>query len=174
MAGLTLPVTAHPRQVFTLSPLPELVDDFPFTVDMASGVYVHQEPGTILLGGGDGDVPARQPTDTDPALDWSRFETTVAAALRWLPALAETESRSGWRGFREMTPDHRPILGPAPGVEGLWLAVGFSGHGFMHAPAVGRALADWIATGRPGDLDAEAFALERFTTKEVDADGAVF
>lgn len=174
MAGVTLPVTAHPRQVFTLSPPPTFKDHLPFTVDMGSGVYVHQGSDALLLGGGDSDVAACEPSDIDPALDWSRFETTVAAALRWLPALTEAEVRSGWRGIREMTPDQRPILGPAPGVEGLWLAVGFSGHGFMHAPAAGRAIADWIVTGEPVDLDAAAFALERFTASRTETDAAVF
>jgi sarcosine oxidase, subunit beta len=174
LAGLSLPVTAHPRQVFTLGPLAELGDDFPFTIDMASSVYVHQEPGTLLLGGGDGDAAAQEPSDVDPALDWTRFETTAGAALRWLPALADCENRGGWRGYREMTPDHRPILGPAPGIDGLWLAVGFSGHGFMHAPAVGRALADWIVTGQPVDLDAAAFTLDRFSTARANTDAATF
>jgi sarcosine oxidase subunit beta len=174
LAGVALPVTAHPRQVFTLSPLEELGHAFPFTVDMAAGVYVHQEPGTLLLGGGDGDEPAHPPSDEPPPLDWSRFETTATAATRWLPALTETESRGGWRGFREMTPDHLPILGPAPVLAGFWLAVGFSGHGFMLAPAVGRALADWITTGRPVDLDAEAFSPARFGAQEGVGDGAVF
>ena len=44
-------------------------------------------------------------------------------------------------GFYDVTPDHQPILGGVPGLDGLWLAAGFSGHGFMFAPAVGHRLA---------------------------------
>jgi glycine/D-amino acid oxidase-like deaminating enzyme len=54
------------------------------------------------------------------------------------------------------------------------LAVGFSGHGFMHAPAIGRAIADWITTGEPVDLDASTFALERFSRGTSQHDVVVF
>jgi sarcosine oxidase subunit beta len=73
-----------------------------------------------------------------------------------------------------MTPDDHPILGPAPDLEGFWLAVGFSGHGFMHAPAVGRAMADWILTGQPVDLDSAAFSLARFAGEPLHIDAALF
>ncbi|MEA2529130.1 MAG: hypothetical protein QOG89_774 [Thermomicrobiales bacterium] len=170
MVDLDLPVTAHPRQVFSLSPCPELPADFPFTVDMASGVYVHREPGATLLGGGDRATPSGGPA----TLDWSRFEPVATEAMRWLPAIADLEARSGWCGLREMTPDDHPILGPAPDLEGFWLAVGFSGHGFMHAPAVGRAMADWILTGQPVDLDSAAFSLARFAGESLHIDAALF
>jgi sarcosine oxidase subunit beta len=64
-------------------------------------------------------------------------------------------------GTYDLTPDHGEILGPAPGLPGLWLAAGFSGHGFMMAPAVGRALAAWIAGEDPGG-PASSFVLDRF------------
>jgi sarcosine oxidase, subunit beta len=54
-------------------------------------------------------------------------------------------------GIYDTTPDHEAILGPADELPGLWLAAGFSGHGFMMAPAVGRALADWICDADPGE-----------------------
>jgi sarcosine oxidase subunit beta len=170
LAGIDVPVTAHPRQVFMLSELPGLPDDFPFVVDLASGTYVHQEPGVTLLGGGDRDAPS----GGAPVVNWDRFETTAVAAARWLPVIAEAEVRSAWCGLREMTPDDHPIIGPAPDVEGLWLAVGFSGHGFMHAPAAGRVLAEWITTGEASDFDPSAFALSRFQSQQVEREAAVF
>lgn len=170
MAGLDIPVTAHPRQVFRLQRLPELPSDFPFTIDLRSGTYVHQEQSATLLGGGDRDAPS----GGEPVVNWDRFETTALAASRWLPAVAEAEVRSGWCGLREMTPDDHPILGPAPGLRGMWLAVGFSGHGFMHAPAAGRILAEWMMTGRAADFDPTPFALDRFERRQLAQDAAVF
>jgi sarcosine oxidase subunit beta len=64
-------------------------------------------------------------------------------------------------GIYDTTPDHAAILGPVDGLPGLWLAAGFSGHGFMMAPAVGRALADWIGGIDPGE-GAEALCWSRF------------
>jgi sarcosine oxidase subunit beta len=65
------------------------------------------------------------------------------------------------RGTYDVTPDHQAILGRVPDYDRLWLAAGFSGHGFMMAPAVGRALADAIAGAPPGDY-LRALSLDRF------------
>ncbi len=64
-------------------------------------------------------------------------------------------------GIYDTTPGHAAILGPVEGLPGLWLAAGFSGHGFMMAPAVGRALADWIDGADPGE-GAAALGWSRF------------
>jgi sarcosine oxidase subunit beta len=64
-------------------------------------------------------------------------------------------------GFYDVTPDHQAVLGPVAGLDGLWLAAGFSGHGFMMAPAVGRLLAGAVL-GDPPDPLLEPFRLERF------------
>ena len=60
------------------------------------------------------------------------------------------------------TPDHHAILGPVPELPGFFLAVGFGGHGIMHAPATGRAIAELIAWGQCRFLDISALRLERF------------
>jgi sarcosine oxidase subunit beta len=65
-------------------------------------------------------------------------------------------------GYYDSTPDHRPILGGVTGLDGLYLASGFSGHGFMLAPAVGEIMANLIA-GRPSDPLLPEFSLQRFT-----------
>jgi len=65
-------------------------------------------------------------------------------------------------GIYDNTPDRRPLLGPVNGVDGLFVAAGFSGHGFMIAPAVGELVAASIA-GRNTDLPLEEFSLDRFS-----------
>jgi sarcosine oxidase subunit beta len=61
-----------------------------------------------------------------------------------------------------MTPDHHAIIGHAPGVAGLYLANGFSGHGVMHSPATGRAVSDLILHGESRAIDIHALRAERF------------
>ncbi len=75
-------------------------------------------------------------------------------------------------GLYDVTPDHQAILGPVPGHHGLWLAAGFSGHGFMMAPAVGRSLAAAIA-GDPPDDYLRALSLERFARGELVPEPAI-
>jgi sarcosine oxidase subunit beta len=63
----------------------------------------------------------------------------------------------------EMSPDHHSILGPAPGVRGLFFANGFSGHGVMHSPATGRILSDLILNGQTDIIDANTLSVRRFS-----------
>ena len=170
LAGVELPIRAQPRQVFTVTPVPGLADDFPFTVDLETGVYVHRETGSVVLGGGDRD---RQP-GYDATLDWSRFESVVAAAVRRVPLLQDARSLSGWCGLRDMTPDEHPILGPVGDAAGFWCAAGFSGHGFMHAPAVGRVMAEWILSGQPSGIDPATVTIERFAAPAEHTERLVF
>jgi sarcosine oxidase subunit beta len=103
-----------------------------------------------------------------PAEDNLTFiEKTLEAGSTLLPLLGELPARRVLGGLYDTTPDHRPLLGPAPGMDGLHLAVGFSGHGFMVAPAAGEIVAAGIA-GTATDLPARAFSLERFSTSVVD------
>ena len=65
-------------------------------------------------------------------------------------------------GLHSDTPDNIAILGKAPGFEGVYLACGFSGHGFMHSPSVGRIMAELILTGDTSFKNIELFSLDRF------------
>jgi sarcosine oxidase subunit beta len=75
-------------------------------------------------------------------------------------------------GLYEMTPDRHPIVGEAP-VRGLVLANGFSGHGFQHAPIVGKLLAELIVDGAATTVDISSLALERFDRGELVREGHV-
>ena len=68
----------------------------------------------------------------------------------------------GWAGYYDYnTFDQNGIVGPAPGLDNLILANGFSGHGLQQAPAVGRGVAEWIAEGRYVSLDLSPLGYER-------------
>lgn len=68
-------------------------------------------------------------------------------------------------GSYDVTPDWHPILGWAPGIEGLYLATGFSGHGLKLAPSVGETVADIVLDKKP-EMDVSALRLERFAENE--------
>jgi sarcosine oxidase, subunit beta len=87
---------------------------------------------------------ARVAADAEPRLR--------RALMAGLPTLAPAEVITTIAGVYDVTPDWHPMLGPWPGVDGLYLAVGFSGHGLKLAPAVGEAVADELA-GRPPAID---------------------
>ena len=81
--------------------------------------------------------------------------------VRVFPPLQDAGVAGSWAGLYEMTPDRHPIIGPSP-VEGLWLANGFSGHGFQHAPVVGLLLAEMIVDGAARTVDVSSLDLGRF------------
>jgi len=80
---------------------------------------------------------------------------------RRMPSFAGAAPTADWVGPYDITPDWNPVLGPAPGLDGLTLAFGFSGHGFKLAPAVGLTLAQQML-GQDMDVDIGAYRLERF------------
>lgn len=168
MAGVELPVVPVRRQIFTTQPLDWLPHDFPMVVDMATGVYMHRESGGLLLGQADKDEPPSFNTN----IDFEFRDRVFLLALERLPRLEEAAYRAGWAGLYEVTPDSNAILGPVPGVDGFLLANGFSGHGFMHAPAVGMLLADWITSGRPR-IEVSELSYGRFAEDALTAEAHV-
>jgi sarcosine oxidase, subunit beta len=160
-AGVDLPVRPIRRHCFTTSPLPFVHDRLPMIVDVGSGAYMHRESGGMLIGLANAD----EPSGFDTSVNWEFLERVVEPAIHRLPALADAEISNGWAGLYETTPDHNAVLGPPAGVEGLMLANGFSGHGLMHAPAVGELIAEWIVRGTPS-LDLRPLRLERFAEHE--------
>ena len=171
MAGIDIPVEPHHRQVFVAEPLAALPGPLPLAVDLKSGSYIHVEPnGGIVMGGGDhGDRRG-----FDESLDWSLLPRLIEAVTHRLPALESARIQRGWAGLREMTPDELAIVGPVPQVEGFYLAVGFSGHGFMHAPAIGKVVTELILDGKASTIDISPLSLDRFRTGQLVPERAVF
>jgi sarcosine oxidase subunit beta len=159
-AGVDLPVQPYRRHCFTTAPLPFVRDNLPMIVDMKTGVYMHRESGGMLLGLAN----PEEPPGFNLAVDWDFMPQVVEPAMHRVPALESAEISNGWSGLYETTPDHNAVLGPPAGVSGLMLANGFSGHGFMQAPAVGQLIAEWIVDARPS-LDLSPLRLERFVER---------
>lgn len=167
-AGVELPVQPIRRHCFTTEPLDFVREALPMIVDLPSGVYMHQESGGLLMGLAN----PEEPPGFGTATDWDLLERIVEPAVHRLPALEAARVSNGWAGLYETTPDHNAVLGPPAGVEGFLLANGFSGHGLMHAPAVGQLIAEWIVDGRPS-LDLHSLRLERFSEREALAEANV-
>lgn len=71
--------------------------------------------------------------------------------------------RGGWSGLFTTTPDWHPILDAVSDIEGLYVAVGFSGHGFKLAPMVGTAMAEMVLESHARSVDVSALGLNRFS-----------
>jgi len=164
MAAVDVPVEPYRRHIFiaavgtgaAVPPSHIMVIDFDTTF------YFHREGAGTLFGMGD---PNETPT-FDTTVQWDFLPQVIEVAVTRLPALADASIAHAWAGLYEVTPDANPIIGAAPGVDGLFLINGFSGHGFQHSPAAGRILADVIA-GRDPQFDLRPFAAERFTAGAV-------
>ena len=95
----------------------------------------------------------------------SSLEPWVRARAAWRhPAFADVRIVDSWSCYYEMTPDDHPIVGPVPGVAGLFVAAGFSGHGFMHSPATAQLVVEQMLDGEATTLDISDLSLERFRT----------
>jgi sarcosine oxidase subunit beta len=166
MAGLALPNRPERHEILVTEPLKPFLD--PMLVDLSTGLYLNQDMRGEVIGG-----LATQHRET---LDWSSslefLRTFARQTVRLLPRLAHVRVLRQWAGSYDVTPDRKPILGVASaGPANLVQANGFSGHGMMISPMVGRLVAQLIA-GRRTDLDIAPFLLDRFAG-ELDPDSMV-
>ncbi len=162
--GVELPIEPQPRHVVTTSGFPGRPERRTLVVDTATMFYFHRESAGVLMGmprAADA-VPTFETTVDDRWI----AEDLVPQAIRVLPALEAAGLARSWVGLYEMTPDHHAILGPVADLPGLYVAAGFSGHGFQHAPIVGKVLSELI-TGVPPTVDVAALCLERFARGEL-------
>jgi len=169
LVGIDIPVTPRRRHKFMTAPFPtdRIPAATPFVIGQHWGFSMRREGDGLLLGAG----RANETGTFDTSTDWSLASEVVERAVRRVPALAEARLMRAWTGLYEMTPDHTGIVSAVPGVEGLHVIAGFSGHGFMHGPIAGQLMAELIVHGRARTVDIAALGLERFargeTTTEV-------
>ncbi|MET9431402.1 FAD-binding oxidoreductase [Streptomyces sp. NPDC003036] len=158
MAGVELPVTPLRRQIALTGPLDPAPPRVPFTLDYGSTLYFHGDgAGGLVLGLSD----PRQEPGFGRGFGEEWLDLFREAAARRAPALADVPVRGGWAGLYEMTPDCNALIGEARGVSRFLYATGFSGHGFLMAPAVGEVVRD-LYLGRAPFLDVAPLAADRF------------
>ena len=151
-AGLRLPIRPRRRMVFVLD-CRDRLGICPLVID-PSGIWFRPEGQFYLAGrspSGDEPDPDEPPLDVDEAFFTETIWPTLAARVSAFEAVRVTSS---WAGYYEVnTFDHNGVVGAHPDLGNLIHAAGFSGHGMQHAPAVGRGVAELIATGGYETLD---------------------
>jgi len=170
MAGVEVPVVPLRRFIWTTRPFEKAPSRWTLVIDFGTGFYFHRESGGVLFGMGN----REEPPTFDLTVDRVFFENVVAqVATTRFPPLADAEIHTSWAGSYETSPDANPILGRVPGLEGLIVANGFSGHGFQHAPGVGQLIAEEILDGAATTLDISPFSIDRFDGGDIDAERGV-
>ena len=156
MAGIEVPVQPYRRQLFFTAPFPWISDPIPLVIDFHRGWYFRREGPGLLLSG---------PKDPFPSfntnVDYEAMVEVAENSIYRVPLLEKAQINRGWAGSYEISPDNHAILGETPEVKGLFLANGFSGHGFQHSPAVGQVMADLIL-GESPFMDISCLSIERF------------
>jgi glycine/D-amino acid oxidase-like deaminating enzyme len=156
-ADIALPLRNLSRTIVVTDPVENIGRNRPFLEIPDLGWYARPEMDGFLLGMG------TTPTGSlDPALDRDMVEQIIEIGMRFLPPLQQASLQNAWTGVRPMTVDERPILGPAPGVEGLMLNTGWGGMGIIQAPVAGELLADLIVGKEQPIFDVGPFLLDRF------------
>jgi sarcosine oxidase subunit beta len=157
-AGIDLPVYPERRHVYTTFPFAQAPRDYRMIIDFNTTFYFHREGGGVLMGMGNPD----EPSSFNLAVDDAFLEKVLETGLKRYPALADAAIQRAWAGLYEMSPDAHPILGRVEEMRGFFLANGFSGHGFQHAPIVGKLIAEEILYGAARTLDISPLRIDRF------------
>jgi sarcosine oxidase subunit beta len=160
-AGVTLPVTPLRRQAAATAACDLLPETMPMTIFAGDGFHLRVRDGRVLLLR---PTPGAAGRPFDDSVEPAWVQEVAEVACRRLPVLSRVPVDPGacWAGLYEMSPDRHAILGPAPGCSNLFLANGSSGHGVMHAPALGQLLAEIISDGTASSLDVRSLRPTRF------------
>jgi len=152
--GVELPVRPLCRQLLATGEL-DLPERLPMVLEAENGFHFRRRGKRLVMA----------MTDPEPrwgfdeVVDESLFDDRLERLRHRYPPAASVGIEDAWAGLYDMTPDAHPIIGPV--ADGVYAACGFSGHGFMQSPAVGRALAEELL-GESPSLDLTPYRLSRF------------
>jgi len=152
--GLDIPIVKRRKYVVAITGFDF---DFPVTMEVPTGWYIKKE-GTDALVGMSG-----KDEKIDYQLQEESVDETIMASLRRFPQTENSSIKKVISTMSDETPDKHAIIDDH--VPGLIIATGFSGHGFMHSPAVGKVVADIIQKKKP-KLDISELKLHRKHIKE--------
>jgi glycine/D-amino acid oxidase-like deaminating enzyme len=168
--GSTVKAVPTRHQLMVTTPLPKVRPNQPITRVIDANVYVRPEKGGLMLGGYEPDPVQYDMRDlpadfqiANLALDLSVLRRLAESVAEQFPIFRDAAVREYRGGLPTMTADGEHILGPAPGVNGLYVIGGCCVGGLTTAPALGELLAEWIAQGRPS-IDLAFMAPGRLAT----------
>jgi sarcosine oxidase, subunit beta len=155
-----IPIRPLCRQLVDVGPVADVPSGLPMVVEAETGFHFRRRNDTLRLA-----MTEPTPRWTDRAeVDDALVEDWRARLAHRYPSAAGAPIVRAWAGLYDMTPDAHPIIGWV--ADGVYVACGFSGHGFMQSPAVGRAVAEELVRGE-SELDLSPYRLERFSGDEV-------
>lgn len=158
MVGVDVPVYSERHQILVTEPCEPLQG--PMVMGYSLNLYVQQEPhGPFIMGRGD-DTEARDLRQTS---SWQFIEKMAQTVDLLLPPISKLRVVRQWAGQYNMTPDKQPIYDKAENVEGFYMAIGYSGHGFMFGPITGVVMSEMILGEEP-TIDVSMLNLNRFKT----------
>jgi glycine cleavage system aminomethyltransferase T/glycine/D-amino acid oxidase-like deaminating enzyme len=172
LAGVGVPLQAAEHYYLLTDTVPGMSQDLPVIEDPDNYGYYRPEGDGMLVGLFE---PAGAPWSLDGVPsgfsfgklppDWERMEQYLGPALNRVPVLSETGVRTFFCGPESFTADVRPLLGPAPELDGYFVAAGLNSLGILSGGGVGKMLAHWIADGIP-PVDATSVAIDRTAAHE--------
>ncbi|MCL2821679.1 MAG: FAD-binding oxidoreductase [Firmicutes bacterium] len=156
MCGVNLPLYSIRRQILVTEPVVPIQS--PMFMGFVHNIYCQQTPhGSFIMGHGS-DL---EPTDLNTSASWNFLVTQAKRCAKLLPPLKDLNIVRQWAGLYNMSLDRQPIYDKVPGVEGMYLAAGYSGHGFMLGPATGVVMAEMILGQKP-TVDVSMLSYDRF------------
>ena len=164
LASVDLPVVPLRRQVAVTVPTGVLAATMPMTLYAGDGFHLRVRDGRVLLL-----LPSPGAADPfDVGVDGAWVDAVTGVARARIPPLGDVaiDRDACWAGLYEMSPDGHAVVGAAADVPNLYFANGSSGHGVMHAPALGQLLAEIVLDGAARALDVTALRPDRFTRGE--------
>jgi sarcosine oxidase, subunit beta len=170
--GVDLPNRQERHEIMVSESCKPFLD--PMVISISNGIYFSQSMRGEIVGGiGDPNEPHWNNPDQFDTRSQLRFAVRFAKALcGYYPPARTMRLMRQWAGMYDVTPDHRPILGGVPGLDGYQHICGFSGHGFMLAPVAASRMAQQITSGQPDPI-VESLSLSRFENGDVVADAFV-
>ena len=160
--GVDVPLTLVRHQVASLTRPVDQLPDHPTVGDIAQS-FSFRPDGTSMTLVGFGDDEEADVEGYNQGVDMAIIPATLGKLAARMPAMADSYFRGGWSGLFTTTPDWHPILDQVPGIEGLYCAVGFSGHGFKLSPMIGASMAELMVRGRATSVDISRLRFARFT-----------
>jgi len=164
--GVTFPYEISRHKVITLKIDQPYEKSWPIVKDLTTPDKIYFRPdtgGVVLIGTGDHGDPIDDADTLTDYIDEAHLERIGALIAHRMPPFADAQYTAGWTGPYDIAADWNPIVGAVPGQEGLYVAVGFSGHGFKLAPTIGEALAQTVL-GHDVRVPIVDYGLERFLT----------
>lgn len=161
MVDIDLPVYSERHQILVTEPVDPILSTM--VMSFTGNFYCQQVPhGGLVMGRGD----EGEPRDGNINSGWHFLDEMAKTITTLLPPLKKAMVIRQWAGLYNITPDRQPILGPVNEVKGFYLAVGFSGHGFMFGPATGILMSE-IIMGEETSIDISPLNLYRFEKGEL-------